>query len=123
MTGILDQEESSKNQKIMKVYIKNMVCQGTRKFVLMEIKKLGLSLVSFESGEIEFQNDLSPLETSELEYKLRKYGLEMLSGKEVPAGNVSFGFMEPVIRRPGDEYLLDENEMDEITEPSLSTVN
>ena len=69
----------------MKVYIKNMVCQGTRKFVLLEIKKLGLSLVSFESGEIEFQNDLSPLETSELEVKLQKYGLEMVSVKEVPA--------------------------------------
>ena len=107
----------------MKVYIKNMVCQGTRKCVLMEIKKLGLSMVSFESGEIEFQKELSPLETSELEYKLRKYGLELLSGKEVPAGNVSFGFPEPVPSLPGDDYLLDENDMNEVTEPALSTVN
>lgn len=61
----------------MKIYIKNMVAQGTRKFVLIELKKLGLKLKSFEAGELEFRNELSPAETIALEKSLSKYGLEL----------------------------------------------
>jgi hypothetical protein len=60
----------------MKIYIKNMVCQGTRKFVLMEIKKLGLNLKSLELDVLEFQGELSPSQEVALEYRLGKYGLE-----------------------------------------------
>lgn len=62
----------------MKIFIKNMVCQGTRRFVMMEIKKLGLKLNSFDSGELEFVQDLSPVQTCALERSLNKYGLEMI---------------------------------------------
>jgi hypothetical protein len=62
----------------MKIYIKNMVAQGTRKYVLTELKKLGLKLISFESGELEFENDLSFEQGSALEISLRKYGLELI---------------------------------------------
>ena len=55
---------------IMKIYIKNMVAQGTRKFVLMELKKLGLRLISFESGEMVFQDELSAHESAALEKSL-----------------------------------------------------
>lgn len=65
----------------MKIYIKNMVCQGTKKFVLREIKNLGLSLKSFESDVIEFQAELSPHESEALILSLRKYGLEAAQRK------------------------------------------
>lgn len=53
-----------------------MVCQGTKKFVLREIKNLGLNLKSFESDVIEFEGQLSPHDTEMLMLSLRKYGLE-----------------------------------------------
>jgi hypothetical protein len=68
----------------MKIYIKNMVCQGTRKFVLMEIKKLGLNLKSLESDMMEFQGELSPSEEVALEYRLGKYGLETVREVNLP---------------------------------------
>lgn len=61
----------------MKIFLKNMVCQGTRKYVMMEIKKLGLKLDSFDEGELEFSAELSPAQTVALERSLNKYGLEM----------------------------------------------
>ena len=79
----------------MKIYIKNMVAQGTRKFVLMEIKKLGLIFTSFESGEIEFKKDLSSMEAEALVYSLRKYGLE-LSNESVSDSSISFDKQEAV---------------------------
>jgi len=63
----------------MKIHIKNMVAQGTRRFVLMELKKLGFKLRSFESAEMEFENELLPAETSAIEKSLSKYGLEIFS--------------------------------------------
>jgi hypothetical protein len=65
----------------MKIYIKNMVCQGTKKFVLREIKNLGLNLKSFESDVMEFQSELSPHESEVLILSLRKYGLEAAQRK------------------------------------------
>lgn len=62
----------------MKVYIKNMVAQGTRKFVLAEIKRMGLKLRSFESGELDFEDDLSPDEEDALDLSLSKYGLKLI---------------------------------------------
>lgn len=71
----------------MKIYIKNMVCQGTRKFVLMEIKKLGLNLKSLESDVMEFQGELSPSEELALEFRLGKYGLVTVSEVKLPEYN------------------------------------
>jgi hypothetical protein len=34
----------------MKIYIKNMVCQGTRFFVIQELEGLGFKYNTFESG-------------------------------------------------------------------------
>jgi hypothetical protein len=65
----------------MKIYLKNMVCQGSRFFVLHELEKLGLKYKSFELGEIDFENDLSPDVLKKLDQSLRKYGLELSSGK------------------------------------------
>lgn len=70
-----------------------MVCQGTRKFVLIELKKLGLKMKSFESGEIEFHRQLTSKETDELIYSLRKYGLEVSVRRH--AGEINFAINEP----------------------------
>lgn len=58
-----------------------MVCQGTKKFLLREIKNLGLNLKSFESDVMEFQGELSPYESEVLIHSLRKYGLEAAQRK------------------------------------------
>jgi hypothetical protein len=65
----------------MKIYLKNMVCQGTRYFVIHELDKLGLKFKTFELGEIEFENDLSLEVMNKLDLSLRKYGLELSTGK------------------------------------------
>ncbi|MGB8358860.1 MAG: hypothetical protein WCD55_09620 [Bacteroidales bacterium] len=62
----------------MKVYIKNMVCQGTKLFVLNELKSLGIIFRSFEMGEIDLEEDLSLVEIKELDNSLQKYGLEII---------------------------------------------
>jgi hypothetical protein len=74
----------------MKIYIKNMVCQGTRKFVLMEIKKLGLNLKSLESDVMEFQGVLSPSEEVALEFRLGKYGLVTEREGNLPGYNTVY---------------------------------
>ncbi len=62
----------------MKIYIKNMVCQGTKFFVLYELEKLGLRYSSFQLGEIEFADDLTLAQITRLDEVLRKYGLEVI---------------------------------------------
>lgn len=65
----------------MKIYIKNMVCQGTRNFVLLELKKLEINYSKFELGEIDLENDLSLKDIKRLDTSLRKYGLEIVFRK------------------------------------------
>ncbi|HEX2920042.1 MAG TPA: hypothetical protein VHO50_02635 [Bacteroidales bacterium] len=83
-------EEVGDNQllnfnQIMRIYLKNMVCQGTKKFVLLELKNMGLKLKSFESEQIEFKKDLSKDEELLLQYNLKKYGLEIHVEKDKQA--------------------------------------
>jgi hypothetical protein len=63
---------------VMKIYIKNMVCQGTKLFVLHELDSLGIVYRSFGMGEIDFDEDLSLDEIKKLDSSLRKYGLEII---------------------------------------------
>lgn len=79
----------------MKVYIKNMVCQGTRKFVLMELRKMGLNIKSFESDEIEFQKELSCEERHQLIKALGKYGLSVIPEKTNHKKEVRIGYYPP----------------------------
>jgi hypothetical protein len=62
----------------MKIYIKNMVCQGTKLFVLHELDNLGIAFRSFGLGEIDLDEDLSLDEIKKLDNSLRKYGLEII---------------------------------------------
>ncbi len=65
----------------MKIYIKNMACQGTKFFVLLEMEKLGIKFSTFELGEIEIEDDLTLVEIRRLDNSLRKYGLEVVFRK------------------------------------------
>ncbi len=104
-SGILD----LMNGILMKIIIKNMVALGTRRFVLMELKKLGLKVVSFESGEIEFEKRLSGEENSSIEESLRKYGLELVSDRP-EAAYYSYNINN------SSKYLDDSVETDEVME-------
>lgn len=101
----------------MKIYLKNMVCQGTRKFVLMELKKLGLKLKSFEMGEMEFRRDLSDEEEYQLEISLKKYGLEMIAirGNE-PFLTPSYHGTDHISEY---EYLMENSEVQQTADMSL----
>lgn len=95
----------------MKVFIKNMVCQGTRKFVLQEIKKLGFKLISFDSGEIEFENELMPSEIRILEKSMFKFGLVIFPESNLLANKFEYTSNNPEIRVYVDEYFSDEDEL------------
>ena len=62
----------------MKIYLRNMVCQGTRLLVIKELAKLGLKFSSFEFSEIHFEKDLSLSEINELNQSLKKMGLDVI---------------------------------------------
>lgn len=96
----------------MKIYIKNMVCQGTRKFVMMEIKRLGLKLISFNSGAMEFYGELSPFETCALVSSLNKYGLKVSFRGDKPDSLYTFSNMG---RLPEDDENLSEDGSIELT--------
>jgi hypothetical protein len=64
----------------MKVYIKNMVCLGTRSFVIQELKGLGFAYNTFEYGEIDFEENLSRAERKKLNQSMQQYGLELNYG-------------------------------------------
>ncbi|HEX2974698.1 MAG TPA: hypothetical protein VHO68_02080 [Bacteroidales bacterium] len=89
----------------MKVYIRNMVCQGTRKFVLMELRKMGLNINSFENDEIEFQRELSSEEAHQLIKALGKYGLSVIHEKtNHQKKEVRIGYYPPETRINVKEY-------------------
>jgi hypothetical protein len=65
----------------MKIYIKNMVCLGTRSFVIEELEGLGFNYNTFESGEIDFEEDLSRAERKKIYKSMQQYGLVLSFGK------------------------------------------
>jgi hypothetical protein len=90
-----------------------MVCQGTRKFVLMEIKRLGLGLKSFESDELEFKKPLSEDEYNKVIRALNKYGLEIMSEKSRMIQDVKIGFYTPEPRFKVKNMVIDNSEAEE----------
>jgi hypothetical protein len=57
-----------------------MVCLGTRSFVIQELEGLGFNYKSFESGEIDFEENLSRAERKKLDQSMQQYGLELNYG-------------------------------------------
>jgi hypothetical protein len=61
----------------MKIFIKNMVCQGTRFFVIKELEELGISYSTFKSGVIDLVEELSKSDRIKLDESMKQYGLEL----------------------------------------------
>jgi hypothetical protein len=77
----------------MKIYIKNMVCNGTKSFVIQELEELGFKYNTFESGEIDFVKDLSRSDKSKIDQSLQKYGLELSFEKTNLVSKIRQGFL------------------------------
>ena len=58
-----------------------MVCQGTKYFVILELRNLGINFKRFESGEIETEENLSFIKIKKLNRSLREIGLEAIFRK------------------------------------------
>ena len=61
----------------MKIFIKNMVCNGTRSFVIKELEVLGITYNTFKSGVIDLVEDLSRADRKKLDLSMKQYGLEL----------------------------------------------
>ena len=77
----------------MKIFIKNMVCNGTKSFVIQELEELGFKYNTFESGEIDFVKDLSRSDKSKIDQSLQKYGLELSFEKTSLVSKIRQGFL------------------------------
>lgn len=62
----------------MKIYIKNIMCQGTKLLIIQELERLGINFRSFELGEIDLEKDLSLAEIKKLDDTFRKYELDVI---------------------------------------------
>jgi AraC-like DNA-binding protein len=67
----------------MKLYIKNMVSNSCKTIVKSEIKKLGLKFVMIELGQVEISEVLFEDQRNQLNFNLKKKGLELLDNKKI----------------------------------------
>jgi len=74
----------------MKIYLKNMVCQGTKYFVILEMRNLGINFKKFESDEIELEEDLSLAKIRKLNHSLQEIGLEAIFRKSNTGESFTF---------------------------------
>ncbi|WP_165041403.1 AraC family transcriptional regulator [Dysgonomonas sp. ZJ709] len=65
----------------MKYYIKNMVCERCNMVVKSELEKLRLQPLSVDLGEIELQEELSPIQKKQLDSKLQSLGFSLIDDK------------------------------------------
>ena len=68
--------------KLMKIYIKNMVCIRCKMVVKSELKKIGLHYVTVDLGEAEIMEAMSPEQLEYLNVALKKSGLELMDNKK-----------------------------------------
>lgn len=62
----------------MKIYIKNIMCQGTKLLIIQELERLGINFRLFELGGIDLEKDLSLAEIKKLDDTFRKYELDVI---------------------------------------------
>lgn len=67
----------------MKLYIKNMVSNSCKTIVKSEIRKLGLKFVMIELGQVEIADVLFDDQRNQLNFNLKKMGLELLDNKKI----------------------------------------
>lgn len=63
---------------MVKLHIKNMVCNRCILVVKSELEKLGLNYLSVELGEVTFQKEISKEEKTEISKQLEALGFEIL---------------------------------------------
>lgn len=68
--------------KLMKLYIRNMVCIRCKMVVKDELTKLDQPFISVELGEVEIPEDISPEKYDQLKAALLKSGLELMDDKK-----------------------------------------
>jgi hypothetical protein len=73
-----------------------MVCHGTRLFVIQELEGLGFKYNTFESGEIDFEEDLSLAERKKLDKSLQECGLELTFGKSKLVSKIRHAILDLV---------------------------
>ncbi|MBL7760001.1 MAG: helix-turn-helix transcriptional regulator [Sediminibacterium sp.] len=66
----------------MKVFIKNMVCDRCKMVVRETMKKLGLTAVSVELGEVELNQSLTNTEKLALSQELQLLGFDLIDDKK-----------------------------------------
>lgn len=67
---------------MMKVYIKNMVCNRCIMVVKNELEKLGHYPLTISLGEVELKNDLTHFEKLTLDNHLKIFGFELIDDKK-----------------------------------------
>jgi len=67
---------------MVKIHLKNMVCNRCIMVVQNELDRLGLKSSSITLGEVSFDNELNPAEKSKLEQALIPLGFEMIDDKK-----------------------------------------
>jgi AraC-like DNA-binding protein len=70
--------EGIEKQVIMKLYIKNMVCDRCKSIVRTELNRIGVRFLSVEMGEAVVKEDLSVNQLALLSIALKQSGLELL---------------------------------------------
>ena len=68
---------------MVKLHIKNMVCNRCIIVVKSELEKLGLNYLSVELGEVSFKNVISQEDNIEISKQLEILGFEILNDTKV----------------------------------------
>jgi len=72
---------SNASEKVMKLFIKNMVCIRCKMVVHDELKKLGLNYRMLDLGEVEIIETISYLQREQFKTALLQSGLELMDDK------------------------------------------
>lgn len=67
---------------MVKLHIKNMVCNRCIIVVKSELEKLGLNYLSVELGEVSFKNVISQEDNIEISKQLEILGFEILNDRK-----------------------------------------
>jgi AraC-like DNA-binding protein len=67
---------------ILKLYVKNMVCNRCIMVVKSELEKLGLQVYSAQLGEIEIEGEISASQKKGVNETLQKFGFSLIDDKK-----------------------------------------
>lgn len=69
-------------RKIMKLYIKNMVCSRCKTVVRQELEALGHQVLAIELGEVVLEKPATEMQLSQISERLQMHDFELLSDKK-----------------------------------------